>query len=360
MGNITKSFCKERTFSFKIPHSDKNFKTLENLNKTNSSTPTNKSLISISDFTTNGKLGEGNFGKVYLVEKKTTKKKYALKKIKKNRLLKDDLRLKDILNEKEILKKAYHPFIVKLQFTFQDKTYLYFGMEYISGGTLTNYINPRNPLPLPKILFITCQLLLTLKYLHKDLKVIYRDLKPENILIDEKGYLKLADFGLSTIGVDKTKSVCGTIEYIAPEVLMGEKYSNLIDFWALGCLVFELMYGYPPFRNRNFGDLRRDILNGEFAFPQSREVSREFRSFVKGLLQVDFRKRLGAGGFEELFGHEWVRGQEFDRILERRVVSPFFVEDFETGDRDEMEDSEDSNPNLSIVDFTYITKDSFN
>ena len=366
MGNITKSLCSEKTLNFKIPKSSSNLKAPENLNTTNTSTPTNKSIISIQDFKTNGKLGEGNFGKVYLVEKKITKKKYALKKIKKNRLLKDDLRLKDILNEKEILKKSQHPFIVKLKFTFQDKIYLYFGMEYISGGTLIDYISPRHKLYESTILFITAQLLLSLKYLHKNLKVIYRDLKPENILIDKRGYIKLSDFGLSTIGRDKAKSICGTIEYIAPEVLLGGKYSNLVDFWALGCLIYEMMYGFSPFRKRNLNNLRKSIVKGNYCFPDFKKGSKGYglysdklKDFVRRLLVVDEKRRLGAKGFFEIFEHDWVKDVDFEEILDKKIVSPFFVKDFRTED-EEFEDSEDSYENLSIVDFTFIGNDSFN
>ena len=108
--------------------------------------------------------------------------------------------------------------------------------------------------------------MLALKYLHYEIKTIYRDLKPENILIDENGFIRLTDFGLSTIGIDKANSVCGTLVYIAPEVLYGNYYHKEVDYWALGCLIFEMFYGETAFhaKSNNISDLKKVILDGKF------------------------------------------------------------------------------------------------
>lgn len=196
MGNIVKSLCEEKNLSFKIPKEKE--ESFQKKNKQQSPPQKSEKLIKISDFQIKRKLGEGSFGKVILVEKKKTGGLYALKKVKKERLFKNDIRLRDILNEKAIMLKASHPFIVKLYFSFQDNNYLYYGMEYVRGGVLINYLKKYKNLSENIVKFYAAQVVLALKYLHEEINVIYRDLKPENVLIDEKGYIKLADFGLST------------------------------------------------------------------------------------------------------------------------------------------------------------------
>lgn len=130
-----------------------------------------------------------------------------------------------------------------MHFTFQDNKYFYYGLELVKGGILLNYISNKKKFSEDLTKFYAAQIVLALKYLHCDVKTIYRDLKPENILIDENGYIRLTDFGLSTIGIDHAKSFCGTLFYIAPEVLWGEIYSKEVDYWGLGCIIYEMIYG---------------------------------------------------------------------------------------------------------------------
>jgi len=155
------------------------------------------SLISLDDFVLLGVLGEGGYGKVYLVKKKDNSRQYALKKVRKE-LFKSTLRLKDATNEKNIMARSSHPFIVKLYFCFQDKSSLYYCMEYVEGGVLFRYIREQRHLSENVTKFYIAQVVLALKYLHEEIKIIYRDLKPENLLLDNMGYLKVTDFGLST------------------------------------------------------------------------------------------------------------------------------------------------------------------
>jgi len=163
-----------------------------------SSEPNKKtSLISLDDFTRLDVIGEGGYGKVFLVKKKDNAKLYALKKVKK-KLFNNALRLKDVINEKNIMIRSFHPFTVKLYFTFQDKKNLYYVMEYVEGGVLFKYIREQGRLSENVTKFYVAQVILALKYLHEDCKIIYRDLKPENLLLDKTGYLKVSDFGLST------------------------------------------------------------------------------------------------------------------------------------------------------------------
>lgn len=155
------------------------------------------SLISLDDFIKLDQIGEGGYGKVFLVKKKDNAKLYALKKVKK-KLFNNILRLKDAINEKNIMIRSSHPFIVKLYFSFQDKNNLYYCMEYVEGGVLFRYIREQGRLSESVTKFYVAQVVLALKYLHEECHIIYRDLKPENLLLDSMGYLKVSDFGLST------------------------------------------------------------------------------------------------------------------------------------------------------------------
>ena len=132
-----------------------------------------------------------------------------------------------------------------------------------------NYISQKKTLPEQVCKYYAAQVVLALKYLHYEIKTIYRDLKPENILIDQDGFIWLTDFGLSTIGIDRAKSVCGTLVYIAPEVLYGDYYRKEVDYWGLGCLIYEMAFGETAFytKTQNVQDLKTLILGGKFKFP---------------------------------------------------------------------------------------------
>jgi len=154
-------------------------------------------IMSLDDFIRVDCIGEGGYGKVFLVKKKDNGKLYALKKVNK-KLFNNNLRLKDAINEKNIMVRSTHPFIVKLYFTFQDKKNLYYCMEYVEGGVLFRYIREQGGLSELITKFYTAQVVMALRYLHEECKTMYRDLKPENLLLDKQGYLKVSDFGLST------------------------------------------------------------------------------------------------------------------------------------------------------------------
>jgi serine/threonine protein kinase len=358
MGNLIKTLCDEKTIHFKLPEEkigseregSKNIKGEISMTQAQK----NDDQMKISDFKQKRKLGEGSFGKVLLVEKISNGKIYALKKVKKERLLKNDIRIRDIYNEKEIMLRATHPFIVKLCFSFQDKNYLYYGMQYVSGGALISYLKKYRRLSESATKFYAAQVLLALEYLHENIKVIYRDLKPENVLVDENGYIKLADFGLSTIGIDTTKSMCGTWEYIAPEVLLANNYKKYIDFWGLGCLIYELTYGFPPFTSKDQRTLRNNIVKGIFHFPQNPHVSPEFKSIINGLLTVKVEDRLGFKGINEIKDHLWFKSINWDDILQKKIKAPIEINTY-VNDNHPMKIAESLNdaPNIPIEGFTY-------
>lgn len=156
-------------------------------------------------------------------------------------------------------------------------------MELLKGGTLLNYIRKKKHFPEKLTKFYAAQVVLGLEYLHYTVNTIYRDLKPENILLDEEGFIRLTDFGLSTIGIERAKSVCGTLVYIAPEVLHGTYYSKEVDYWGLGCLIFEMAFGDTAFRvnTGKMKDLKNVILEGKYHFPPSIPFSDEGKDIIK-------------------------------------------------------------------------------
>ena len=196
MGEILTKCCDKETFNVKIPKDSSADRKSEEV-RTTGEISKRQSLISLNDFVKRDVLGEGGYGKVFLVEKKDNKNLYALKKVKK-KLFQNTLRLKDAINEKNIMVQSSHPFIVKLFFTFQDDKNLYYCMEYVQGGVLFTYIKEQGYLSENVTKFYIAQVILALKYLHEECGIIYRDLKPENLLMDNHGYIKLSDFGLST------------------------------------------------------------------------------------------------------------------------------------------------------------------
>jgi serine/threonine protein kinase len=169
--------------------------------------------ISIDDFVEMGELGKGGFGKVLLVQHKQSKNAFALKKINKSLLKKINLEfmVKTILNERRILLSASNPFIVKLHHAFQDDKQLYFVMEFVRGGTIASYLNKSGIFSEEVVRFVLAEILLALKYLHENLRIIYRDLKAENVLIDSDGHIKLADFGLSTSEINSWSGECSDL-----------------------------------------------------------------------------------------------------------------------------------------------------
>ena len=192
---------------------------------------------------------------MYLVQHNDTAQILAMKVVKKELLLKTD-QVAGIKVEREILEKFDHPFIMGLQYAFQDAERLYLIMEFVNGGELFYHLKQTRGFKEDRAKFYAAEIILALEYLHES-GVVYRDLKPENILVDQEGHIRLTDFGLSKAGLEqsngRTESFCGTPEYLAPEIIKEKNYGYSVDWYSFGLVLYEMMTGINPFKTT--GDL---------------------------------------------------------------------------------------------------------
>ncbi len=195
-------------------------------------------------------VGTGTFGRIRLVKSIADKKFYALKVMKKVRIVKLK-QLIHIQNELKILATVRCDFIPELYAFFQDDSSIYMLMEYIAGGELFSHLRRQEYFELAQYQFYAVEIAVVIHYLH-ELNIAYRDIKPENLLLDKEGHIRLVDFGLAKfLESDKTHTLCGTPEYLAPETIQGQGHGRGVDWWALGVLIYEMAFGYPPFYGPN-------------------------------------------------------------------------------------------------------------
>ncbi|KAF0699346.1 Aste57867_10062 [Aphanomyces stellatus] len=273
-------------------------------------------------------LGTGTFGRVKLVKHKGSGKAYAMKVMQKSQVVAYKQQI-NILNEKNLLIMCNHPFILKLYQTFKDKQCLYLLMEFVQGGELFAYLHnserPSGRLPNDHARFYASHVVLALEYLH-DRNIIYRDLKPENLLIDQEGYIKVVDFGFAKVCNDRTYTLCGTPEYLAPELVLGKGHNKGVDYWAYGVLIYEMTVGCSPFVGNNPSDqiqICRNIVKEPLRFPSW--IPGSCKDIVTKLLDRDVSKRMGVnhGGTHAIRTHPWFHGLEWDKITKKREPAPW-------------------------------------
>ena len=282
-----------------------------------------KKVITLNDFDVLKLIGKGSYARVYLVRNKSNQKIYSMKKLNKP-FIKRKKEEKHIINERILLSKVNYPFLVKLFCCFQDQEHLYFIMEFIQGGELFFHLHRELRFDDEKTRFYISELILVLNFLHSN-KIIYRDIKPENILLDVEGHIKLTDFGLSRLcseNNEKAFTICGTIYYIAPEILERKGYDNTVDLWSLGCLMYEMLNGRPLF-NFNIGKVDINEYKKKIILPNN--FSDEAKDLITKLLDLDPKKRIGAGnkGFENLKKHKYFEGINWDDLEKKKITPPF-------------------------------------
>ncbi|KAF3844105.1 hypothetical protein F7725_016153 [Dissostichus mawsoni] len=262
-------------------------------------------------------LGTGSFGRVMLVKHKETGQHYAMKILNKQKVVK----LKQIehtLNEKRILQAVSFPFLVRLEYSFK-----------------------------PHARFYAAQIVLTFEYLHA-LDLIYRDLKPENLLIDQQGYIQVTDFGFAKRVKGRTWTLCGTPEYLAPEIILSKGYNKAVDWWALGVLVYEMAAGYPPFFADQPIQIYEKIVSGKVRFPS--HFSSDLKDLLRNLLQVDLTKRYGnlKNGVNDIKGHKWFATTDWIAIYQKKVEAPFVPKFKGPGDTSNFDDYEEEEIRVSF------------
>ncbi|KAL0894507.1 hypothetical protein ABMA27_013090 [Loxostege sticticalis] len=280
-------------------------------------------------------LGTGAFGRVILLRHTKSNKLYAMKVLEKEKVIKMK-QVDHTLYEKRILEAIRFPFTVSMEFSFKDNSYIYFIMPFVPGGEMFTHLRRMGKFEEPLAKFYASQVVLALEYMHF-CNLVYRDLKPENILIDRNGYLKITDFGFCKILQGRTWTLCGTPEYLAPELILSKGYGFSVDWWSFGVLLYEMNAGYPPFYANEPMKTYEKIVAGKYRCPSS--FNADLRDLVRNVLQVDISKRFGVmkNGAMDYKNHKWFRGIEWEAILNCRAPPPFVPKYRSPGDTGNFE-----------------------
>lgn len=287
--------------------------------------------ILLTDLVRHRMLGMGAFGKVWLVSHRETKAPFALKYISKRKLI-EQQQVKSSIREKELLCNLNHPFILHLVASYQDESNLYLLMPIIPGGELYSQVEKRKSkqrgLPHTDAAFYAACIIEALGHFHQR-HIAYRDLKLENILIDEDGYCVVVDLGFAKVVADKTFTLVGTPEYIAPEIIMSKGHDSAADYWSYGVLIYELLVGFSPFSSRRGSDNRMEmfkrIVLGKYNIPDY--VDEEAQALIRQLLVRYPHQRLGnlANGYLDIKKSGWFinTGINFNLLLKKEIAAPW-------------------------------------
>jgi len=307
-------------------------------------------IDSLDDLEFHRLFGAGTFGRVWIVSPFGKKSAYALK-IQCKRELLDQRQAGGAQRERAVMAKIDHPFVCKLVNTFQDEACIYMLLQFIQGGELLNLIQGGDVyggLPESAAKFFVAGILEGLTHMHQR-QICYRDLKPENVLLGRDGYPIIVDFGFSKIVSDKTYTFCGTPLYLAPEIILSRGHDRGVDYWALGCLAYEMLFGKTPFYAPGIDQkgLFKRIVRGKWNIPKEHnKVNRTAVEFIWGMLQRRPAERLGclAGGYRDIKKHPWLQEVNFGKLIKKKIQAPWvpdIADPLDTSNFESLDDAED-------------------
>lgn len=267
-------------------------------------------------------VGKGGFSRVILARTKTSGKLVAMKVMNKQDVISSN-KVKQVMLERNILVRLKHPFIVNLEDAFHTKHYLHLVLEFCPAGELFFHLSHRKNFAEEEARLIIAEVILAIEYLHAN-DIVYRDLKPENVLVDFNGHIKLTDFGLCKKNFrrdDLSNSLCGSPEYICPEMLNSGTHSRTLDFYQIGALLYELLTGLPPNYSSNKKQMFANIARKEAPYPGYLSVNA--KSLLKGLLHKDPTKRLGyENDFEDIKAHPFFQTINWNKLMLKEKSGP--------------------------------------
>ncbi|XP_064794642.1 protein kinase C theta type-like [Oncorhynchus masou masou] len=277
--------------------------------------------FTLDNFILHKMLGKGSFGKVFLAELKSSREFFAVKALKKDVVLMDD-DVECTMVERRVLSLAWeHPFLTHLHCTFQTTENLFFVMEYLNGGDLMFHIQNCHKFDVQRSTFYAAEIICGLQFLHSK-GIVYRDLKLDNVLLDSEGHIKIADFGMckeNMEGETRTCTFCGTPDYIAPEILLGQKYGSSVDWWSFGVLLYEMLIGQSPFHGRGEEELFQSIRTDDPCYP--RWLAKDARDILIKLFVREPERRLGVKG--NIRQHSFFKDTDWNALEKREVAPPF-------------------------------------
>ncbi|XP_077471248.1 microtubule-associated serine/threonine-protein kinase 3 isoform X2 [Stigmatopora argus] len=297
-----------------------------------------------SDFDTIKLISNGAYGAVFLVRHRETRQRFAMKKINRQNLILRN-QIQQVFVERDILTFAENPFVVSMFCSFETRRHLCMVMEYVEGGDCANLLKNIGPLPVDMARMYFAETVLALEYLH-NYGIVHRDLKPDNLLITSMGHIKLTDFGLSKIGlmnmttnlyeghIEKDtrefidKQVCGTPEYIAPEVILRQGYGKPVDWWAMGIILYEFLVGCVPFFGDTPEQLFGQVVNDDIIWPEGEDaLPADTQDLITRLLRQSPLERLGTAGTTEVKMHMFFLGLDWNGLLRQKAE---FIPQLET------------------------------
>lgn len=283
-----------------------------------------QNAVGLEDFEVLKIVGQGAFAKVYQVRKVGSSEIFAMKVMRKDKIMEKN-HAEYMKSERDILTNVDHPFIVQLRYSFQTKYRLYLVLDFVNGGHLFFQLYRQGLFREELARIYTAEIVSAVSHLHAN-GIMHRDLKPENILLDSEGHAMLTDFGLAKKFDDnaRSNSLCGTLEYMAPEIILGKGHNKAADWWSVGILLYEMLTGKPPFVGGNRQKMQQKIMKDKVKLPAF--LTSEAHSLLKGLLTKDASKRLGSGpkGSNEIKEHKWFKSINWKK-LEARELQPNFV-----------------------------------